>query len=196
VFESKTTNAYNANDWDDSIPDAYVLQTQHYLAVTGFKGCYIAVLIGGNTFKWKFIERDEAMISMLVKLEADFWAHVQSNTPPPLDGTEASVNFIKEMFPNSVPATKVELPNEAADIILQYVTACELVEQHTERKELATNLLKQMLGNNEVGVLGDMVVTWKSISQERLDTKTLKVEHPNLYKKYTNTTSYRRFSIK
>ena len=40
------------------------------------------------------------------------------------------------------------------------------------------------------------VYNWKSVSQERLDSKTLKAEHPALYKKYANKTSYRRFTIK
>ena len=53
-----------------------------------------------------------------------------------------------------------------------------------------------MLGNNEIGTSGERVITWKSITQERLDTKTLKAEHPTLYKKYANKTSYRRFTIK
>ncbi len=54
------------------------------MAVTGYQGAYIAVLIGGNTFKWKFVERDEELISMLVELESDFWNHVQDCIPPPL----------------------------------------------------------------------------------------------------------------
>ena len=66
-------------------PDEYFLQVQHYMAVTGYGGCYIAALIGGNTFRWKFVPRDEELIAMLVQLEADFWQHVQSETPPPLD---------------------------------------------------------------------------------------------------------------
>ena len=41
---------------EDTIPDEYALQLAHYMAVTGYKGAYIAVLIGGNTFKWKFVE--------------------------------------------------------------------------------------------------------------------------------------------
>ena len=52
------------------------------------------------------------------------------------------------------------------------------------------------MGENEVGIAGERVITWKSVSQERLDSKTLKAEHPALYKKYTNKTSYRRFTIK
>jgi putative phage-type endonuclease len=146
VFEAKTAGAYVAKDWDDGIPDAYMLQIQHYMAVTGFQGAYIAVLIGGNTFKWKFVERDEELISMLIRLEAEY-------------------------------------------------ATCELLAKYTEQKQEAENLLKQMIGDNEVGIARDWVITWKSISQERLDCKTLKAEHPALHKKYANTISYRRFSV-
>lgn len=90
VFEAKTASAYKASEWENAIPDEYMLQIQHYMAVTGYKGAYIAVLIGGNSFKWKFIERDEELITMLIKLESDFWAYVQNNTPPPIDGSEAT----------------------------------------------------------------------------------------------------------
>ncbi len=81
-------------------------------------------------------------------------------------------------------------------MLAQYDDACEQLEAITEQKQKAENLLKEMLGNNEVGTAGDRVITWKSVSQERLDSKTLKAEHPALCKKYTNKTSYRRFTIK
>lgn len=196
VFEAKTASAYKSGEWDDSIPDEYALQIQHYMAVTGYKGAYIAVLIGGNTFRWKFIERDEELIAMLIELESDFWNHVQSATPPPLDGSGASAKFLAERFPDSVPKSQITLPDTAAELIEQYDAACEQLEAITEQKQEAENLLKQMLGENEVGTAGDRIITWKSISQERLDSKTLKAEHPVLYKKYANKTSYRRFSIK
>ena len=196
IFEAKTASAYKADEWEDSIPDEYQLQVQHYMAVTGYKGAYIAVLIGGNTFRWKFIERDEELISMLIELETAFWNNVQDRTPPPLDGSEASANFLSERFPNSVPKSQIELPNTAAELLAQYDEAIEQLEAVTEQKQRAENLLKEMLGDNEIGTAGDRIITWKSISQERLDSKTLKAEHPALCKKYTNKTSYRRFTIK
>jgi len=196
VFEAKTASAYKASEWDDSIPDEYQLQIQHYMAVTGYAGTYIAVLIGGNTFRWKFVERDEELISMLIELETDFWNHVQDCTAPPLDGSDASAKFLAERFPNSKPKSQITLPGEAADLLLQYDEACEKLEVITERMRHAENLLKEMMGDNEVGTIGDRAVIWKSVSQERLDSKTLKAEHPTLYKKYVSKTSYRRFSIK
>ncbi len=196
VFEAKTASAYKAGEWENSIPDEYMCQIQHYMAVTGYKGTYIAVLIGGNTFRWKFVERDEELISMLIELEADFWNHVEDGTPPPLDGSDASKQFLSERFPSSKPQSHITLPDTAAVLLAQYDEACEQLEIVAEQKQEAENLLKEMMGENEVGTAGGRVITWKSVAQERLDSKTLKAEHPALYKKYTNKTSYRRFTIK
>ena len=196
VFEAKTASAYKAGEWEDKIPDEYMLQIQHYMAVTGFAGAYVAVLIGGNTFKWKFIERDEEIISMLTELEKDFWEHVQNELPPTLDGSSASEKFLAERFPESVPKSKIKLPESAENLISEYNSACEKLAEITEKKQKAENLLKELLCENEFGTSGNSVITWKSMSQERLDSKTLKAEHPKLYEKYSNKISYRRFSIK
>ena len=196
IFEAKTASAYKAGEWEDTIPDEYQLQIQHYMAVTGYAGAYIAVLIGGNTFKWRFVERDEELISMLIELESAFWNHVQDCTPPPLDGSDAAAKFLSERFPMSKPTSHISLPDTAADVLAQFDEACAELEAVTERKQKAENLLKEMLGDNEVGTTAGRVITWKSVAQERLDSKTLKAEHAALCKKYTNKTSYRRFTIK
>ena len=187
IFEAKTASAYKAREWENGIPDEYQLQIQHYMAVTGYRGTYIAVLIGGNTFKWQFVERDEELIAMLVQLESDFWQHVEDRTPPPLDGSDASAQFLAERFPHSVPQSQITLPDSDA--------ACEHLAAVQEEKQTAENLLKQMLGEHEVGTSGNRIITWKQLSQDRLDSRTLKAEHPALCKKYTNQVSYRRFTI-
>ncbi len=195
-FEAKTASAYKADEWEDTIPDAYQLQIQHYMAVTGYQGFYIAVLIGGNTFRWKYIQRDEELIAMLIQLEADFWQHVENRILPPVDGSEASAKLLAERFPNSVSQSQIALPDMAAEIIQRYTATCEQLETLTEQKQLAENQLKELLGEHERGTVGNQMVTWKTIAQERLDSKTLRAEHPALYKKYANLIMYRRFSVK
>lgn len=196
IFEAKTASAFKANEWEDSIPDEYMLQIQHYMAVTGYKAAYIAVLIGGNTFRWRLVERDEELIAMLIELETRFWGYVKNGTPPPIDGSEACARYLAEKYSESIANKTVELPFEVEKLFKDYNAACEKLDKITEEKQLAENKLKQLLGNNEVGTIGGNIVSWKSISQERLDTKTLKSEHPTLYKKYANKTSYRRFTVK
>ena len=166
------------------------------MAVTGYKGTYIAVLIGGNTFKWKFIERDEELISMIIKLETDFWNHVKNLTAPELDGSDACVKFLSEKYPDSVPKSQIKLSETAEELIEQYHSACEQLDMYKNQKQEAENQLKEMLGDNETGTLENNIVTWKRVSRESFDNKTLKEEHPKLYEKYTNKISYRRFSVK
>ena len=115
---------------------------------------------------------------------------------PPLDGSDASAKFLSERFPRSTPKSRIALPDAAAELLMQYDEACEQIEAVTERKQEAENLLKQMMGDHEIGTAEGRIIIWKSVSQERLDSKTLKAEHPALYRKYANKTSYRRFSIK
>ncbi len=89
----------------------------------------------------------------------------------------------------------MQLPEKAAEIILQYETASNQISKLTEQKTAAENQLKEMLGNNEIGTIGDIQVAWKSVSQERLNSKLLKTERPEIYSEYASKTTYRRFSI-
>ncbi|MCL2621152.1 MAG: YqaJ viral recombinase family protein [Defluviitaleaceae bacterium] len=201
-------NGNVGNNSYDKIPDAYMLQLQHYLAVTGFAGAYIAVLIGGNDFRWQFVHRDEELISMLIQLEAKFWDGVKNDMPPELDGSDASSKFLKEYFPASVPESAMILPDDASFLVEKYNHASSEIERYTEYKQEAENLLKGMMGDNEVGIIrgsgnsptsltdDDTIITWKSFTQERLDTKAIRSDHPSLCERYTNTKSCRRFSVK
>ena len=196
IFEAKTASAYKSNEWENGIPAEYMLQIQHYMSVTGYKGTFIAVLIGGNTFKWKYIERDDEIIEMLIHLEADFWEHIVNNTPPPLDGSEASEKFLSDRYPESIPQSRIILPPEADVLIKEYDKETAILNEAAERRQRAENLLKEMLGDNESGTSENRIISWKSIFQERLDSKSLRAEYPDLYKKYVNRISYRKFSIR
>jgi predicted phage-related endonuclease len=166
------------------------------MAVTGYKGAYIAALIGGNRFIWKFIPRDEKVIELLIKLEERFWKYVKDKEIPPLDGSEASKQLLSKLYPEAEDTKTIELPEEAFLQIHIYEEASEEEKKITERKEEAANKLKAMLMDAEVGTIRDREVIWKNIRSERFDSKELKLNEPELYKDYTYTTTYRKFSIK
>ena len=99
VLEIKTTSEWNRDQWDtDKVPTAYMLQVQHYLAVTGYDFGYICVLIGGNKFRYWLIERDEELIEMLIQAESEFWYNVQNKIPPNVDGHEDTKDLLNAMF--------------------------------------------------------------------------------------------------
>lgn len=196
IFEAKTSSAFRMDEWEHSIPEEYQLQVQHYMAVTGFNGAYVAALIGGNQFKWHYIKRDDELISMMIKLEAAFWHHVESNTPPTLDGSEATRLLMEKLYPKSIPHSQITLPDVALDYIIQYEEYSEKEKIASELKEQACNKLKSLLGESEAAEVGQRIISWKSISSERLDSKQLKAECPDIYSKFVNVSSYRRFAIK
>lgn len=196
-LECKTTSAYRVDEWkDDEIPWEYAIQCHHYMAVTGYSAWWIAVLIGGNRFVFKRIERDEAIIANLVKIESDFWHnHVLKQTPPDPDGSAASSELVRRIYPES-NGLELDLPSAVERWIEQYEQAAEEEKAAAARKEEAANNIKMLLGEYEVGRFKDWKITWRSISSSRLDTKRLKAELPDIYAKYTNQTSSRRFEIK
>ncbi len=195
IFEAKTANAFLQDQWVETIPDAYQLQVQHYLAVTDYRGAYVAVLIGGNTFKWYYIPRDDELISMLVRLEERFWNYVTTNTPPPIDGSDAASELLRGLYPSS-KVNKIILPDNALELLKQFEEASEREKQAEVEKQEAENKLKELLQDNESGSVGERTVSWKSVESERLDSKRLKSELPDIYSKYSKVSSSRRFSIK
>lgn len=169
---------------------------QHYLAVTNLSGAYIAVLIGGNHFKWHYIARDDDLITMLIELEKRFWHNVETLAPPPMDGSDASSELLSRLYPNANNKTQITLSDDAFPLITQYEESLNEEKVAGERKAESINKLKALLGENEIGISGDRIITWKNISSERLDSKVLKVEQPEIYSRYISKNSYRRFSIK
>jgi len=166
------------------------------MAVTGFTGAYIAALIGGNEFRWYYIKRDDELIDMIIKLESVFWNYVVTNTPPPIDGSQASSDLLTYLYSKSIPKSQIILPDNAITLIEEYESFSEQEKYFALKKEEACSKLKAMLGDNETGICQGRTVTWKSIDSERFDSKKLRAEMSELYEKYVNKTSYRRFSIK
>ncbi len=195
IFEAKTANAYSSSEWEAGIPDQYALQVQHYMAVTGLKFVYVAVLIGGNKFLWRLIDRDEAIIDLIIQMESRFWRMVELRIPPDIDGSKASVELLNRLYPTGAKSS-IDLPTEALELITQFEEAQMEEKKSGDAKDLAANRLKAMLKDHELGLIAGRQVGWKSIKGERLDTKALKTDQPDIYKQYAKESSYRRFAIK
>ena len=198
VFEVKTTGSYNQAEWDnDRVPDHYMLQVQHYLSVTGLDHAIICVLIGGNTMRWTTVHADYDLIADMIKLETQFWSYVVNKTPPPVDGSAACSELLARKYPKSTNPTPLILPAEADGWIQDWNSAKADEEAAVERKRLAENKLKEVIGDHEKAISPSGVqVAWKSVQSSRIDSSRLKTEQPAMYEKYLSQTSQtRRFSV-
>ena len=195
-LECKTAGQYSADNWAVGVPDYYIPQVQHYMAVTGHKVWYVAVLIGGQEFKYYKVARDDSFIRELIQAETAFWKLVEERTPPPIDGTSASTELIKKLYPEAEKGKEIELPFEAFELIQQYEQACEEEKRIQLIKSEATNRLKDMLGTAEKGSIHGRQVIWQNVTSKRLDSKALQKEHPEIYGRFVRESIYRRFSIR
>jgi putative phage-type endonuclease len=197
-LECKTASEYLKEEWkDDEVPAQYLLQCQHYMAVTGFDSWWIAVLIGGNKFVYKKIERDEEIIQYLIQIESDFWNnHVLKKNPPTFDGSDASSDLLKALYPTAKFDDEIELPPDSAELIVKYEQAKQEEAEAAERRKEAENQLKAMLGHYEKGFAGERIITWKNVRSSRVDTKLLKEKYPEIYREVAKETISRRFGIK
>lgn len=196
ILECKTASAYKASEWSDGgIPDEYALQVQHYLAVTGEAEAWIAVLLGGNRFEHRHIERDEALIGNLIKIEGDFWRLVENRTPPAIDDSDATSEVLKLIYPEATEDV-IPLPSEAQRWIAQRDEAKDDIERAESLKKEAESNLKALLGDAKEGHVGRYKVSWSNVTSRKLDSKRLKSDRPDIYESFSKESSYRRFMVK
>lgn len=200
ILECKTTSAFMAQEWnDDQIPDQYIIQMQHYLGVLGpeYKKGYFAVLIGGQRFIWKEIERDDELIQMIFEAEIDFWNnHVLANVPPALDGSSAAEKFLAERYAKADDEKSVDLDRSYKEKLDRLVELKRIISEFEREKKEIENELKNELKEATYGFVPGYRVEWKQVTSNRVDTKKLKSEFPNIYEKVLKTSSYRRFGVK
>ena len=196
-LECKTASEYRKDEWtDDEIPAEYILQCQHYMAVTGYKGWWIAVLIGGNKFMHKLIERDEGIIQMLIEQEGIFWhQYVELKVMPPADGSEACKKALSKMYPHS-NGQAVALDAECKALLESRDKLKERADLTKRQLEQIDNTIKAKLGDAEIGEAGCYRVTWKTIASTKPDTKVLKEQYPDIYQACLKTSESRRFTVK
>jgi putative phage-type endonuclease len=195
IFEAKTASAYKQEVWEEGVPAPYIMQVQHYMAVTGAKKTYIAALVGGNHFFCHEVMRDEEMIGKIIAMEKYFWEiHVTGGAEPIPDGSEATTDYFNTKFETSNGET-IELPEEALTVCEEYERLSMQLKELETAKNAAANQLKNYLKEAETGIVGDRKVTWKPVSRNTVDTKRLKTEQPEVYDAYLQQSSYRKLSV-
>ena len=193
-LEIKTTDSLNmAKFKNGEYPANYYVQIVHYLAVTGKKRWYLAVLIGNKEFKWFTIERDEDEIRALMQAEKEFWQFVQTDTPPAVDGAEATGKTLLSLHPDSTDsAIGIGAFERELDT---YFTLKAQAKELDEKISGIENRIKAHLGENGNGEGEKYKVSWKTQSRTNFDYKQFVADHPDLdvsaYFKKTNTRPFR-----
>ena len=104
--------------------------------------------------------------------------------------------MLARRFPSSSNPAPLILPVDADSWIQDYLTSKAEEESAAERKRLAENKLKEVIGNHEKAISpGGYQATWKTVQSSRIDSTRLKKEEPALFEKFATTSTTRRFSV-
>lgn len=195
VLEIKTTNERNKKQWDDGCPVHYLCQVMHYLAVTGYEYAYICCLIGGSTFKYFLIERDEYIIDKIIQEEIRFMREVKTGTPPDIGGSADEKNWLAATFPNAMEEEKM-IPPILEELALEYTELQTEIKEKTQRCDEIKNKIK-LVAEDSKRLQGSRVrINMPTINKTTFDSKLFAVEHPELYHQYkTKESNYRGFTV-
>lgn len=200
ILECKTTSAYNQKEWEsEEVPDSYIVQAQHYLGVLGpeYKKAYFAVLIGGNKFVWKEIERDDELIDIIFTQEIAFWNdYVLAGVAPALDGSSAAEQYIKKRYEESQAGKTVDLKAENKDRIQQILSLKASINELKTQATALENQLKQEIDDAEIAFIQNFQATFKTQVANRVDTKKLKEHFPDIYQQVIKQSTSRPLRIK
>lgn len=206
LLECKTCASYKQSEWEEEtkiinkdgkeetvviekIPQEYLLQCVWYMGITGKKTCYIAVLIGGQQFKYRKIEFDKELFDIMVEMAIRFWDCVQTHTLPSL--TPSDNPIMADIYPTSedeyIENQEFEEKIEQLQKIKTEIKALE------NEKDLYEAELKNII-NTHAGIITEKYkVSWLNVSKTVPNTELLKAD--NLYEKYTKISNSRRLNI-
>ncbi len=198
ILECKTAGMNGAKLWREGVPEYVQLQVHHQLAVTGKQAADVAVLVCGNEFQTFRIERDDALISRLIELEGKFWHYVETDTPPPADGSDSAATALQALFPSDDGNT-LDLSDDA-DMVAAFADLLAVREVLYEQEKSEAQLkqkIQQRMGNASKATFENGEVSWKrSKDSVVLDVPKLLIDQPQLLKRYPLPKSgSRRFLI-
>jgi len=194
ILEIKTTSERNKGEWADGPPNHYHLQIQHYLIVMNYSYAYVAVLIGGNHFKYFKIMRDDYVIDKIISAEMEFTQLVKEKIPPEI--THADSEALAEAYPEDNDETAL-MPPELEELAERYIEAQKEVKALQDEIEWIKNKIKFEAKENKHLRGVRFKVSLPTITKILFDSKKFAQVMPETYVQYkTKESSYRGFTVK
>jgi putative phage-type endonuclease len=177
-LEIKTGSGFTMKNWkENSLPDHYFLQTQHYMKVTGLPYFFVAALID-KTLLWRFVPRDEDIITIIKQRVNEFWSeNVLKKIPPAPIGVNADKGILESLYPIGDTESTINLNEleknpdrleeckKIRDMQRGYKEDAEIKKAAEARMELAKQIMAAFMGTKENLFIDSKKVTYKEMGQ-------------------------------
>lgn len=187
ILECKTAGEFGARLWREGVPDYVVCQVQHQLAVTGKAAADVCVLICGQEIQIYRIQRDDELIARLIELERKFWHYVETDTPPPADGSESADRALRYLYPKDAGNT-IDLTDDT-EMSATFADLVSLRADIANRQDLESLLkqkIQEKMGEASVALFQTGKITFKrSKDSQGIDMASLLLEQPDIPERYS-----------
>jgi putative phage-type endonuclease len=185
ILECKTAGEFGARLWREGVPEYVQVQVQHQLAVTGKRAADVAVLLCGQKLDVHRIERDDALIARLIPLEAAFWRYVETDTPPPADGSESADRALRYLYPGTGGTVDFSDDRRMSSAFADLVAVRADIEQREAQEALLKQTIQQAMAEADRAIFETGSVSFKrSRDSTGVDLKRLLVDHPEFTTQY------------
>ncbi|MBK3338642.1 YqaJ viral recombinase family nuclease [Burkholderia pseudomallei] len=197
ILECKTTGEFGARLWREGVPEYVQIQVQHQLAVTGKSAAHVAVLLCGQALEVHRIDRDDALIGRLIELEARFWRFVETDTPPPADGSESADRALRHLYPGNGETIDYSDDAHLSSVFADLVAVRAEIETRQQLEAQFKQMIQEAMGDAIRAVFETGSVSFKrSKDSSGVDLARLLADHPEFETQYaTSKPGSRRFLI-
>ena len=186
ILECKTAGEFGSRLWRDGVPEYIQVQVQHQLAVTGKQAADVCVLLCGQEVRVHRIERDEEVIAQLIELERRFWHYVETDTPPPADGSDSATLALQCLYPRDSGNT-IDLSGDAemSQVFADLLAAREALDANSKAEAHFKQKIQERMGDASRAKFDAGTVSWKrSKDSTGLDVARLLNDQPDLLCQY------------
>lgn len=110
-------------------------------------------------------------------------------------GSDEYGKLIREAYMDTV-SEAVVLSDDLHESLSRYDEIASSISKLKSEKDIIEHSIMTLMKENEIAYVKDRKITWKKSVRTSLDTKSLKEEEPEIYKKYSKISSSRMFKIK
>ena len=159
-FEAKTDGRFG---WPDGVPVNYQAQAQWYMLITGQPRWWFGVLFAGFRFEVFVLDADRADQGLLARRAGQLWhRHVLTGEPPPVDGSDATADTLRQLYPEHVAGETVAV-DDLVDVITERFDLKEDAKRIKDRLAVIDNTLKEAIGDAATATVGDVpIFTYRS----------------------------------
>lgn len=152
--EAKTAGIWIADEFGregtDEIPKRYIVQCNHQSEITHSLGLAlpydVPTLIAGQEHRLFTVERNERLVNVILKMNAEFWMRLELRDPPEPDGSPWTSKILTEIHPED-DGTVVDIhPQDVRMALVRQYRRAQIREKEAKRETArARNVIKEMM---------------------------------------------------